>query len=102
MEQEKGKLRLPVEVDDDGFTIDESRLDESLTRRIEELANQKVSDRNQKRREVVAIAASLCVMGVSIGLLFTKAFILGVAFLMIFIMELGNVVKWVEGNEKRS
>lgn len=98
--EQNRKIRLPVEVDDDGFTIDEQRLDESLNRRIEELAKQRFTNRNQKRREIIALSVSLCVLIICIGLCFTQAYLMGVALFAIFAMEIKGIVKWIEYEER--
>jgi hypothetical protein len=96
-----GRLKIPVEVDDeDGFTIDESRLDTSLRRHIDELAEvkneEKAKTRNQNRREKIAYASIIMVMAVIVISMLKGAYPIGGTLLILFAIFVGDVIAWVE------
>lgn len=98
MEKEK-RLRVPVEVDDDGFSIDETRLDESLHRRIDELAEQKVSERQSGLRITIAAVIGIFLLGLIAVLAMRGAFLFAFILVLAGMLNLSGIVKWIEGKE---
>lgn len=96
MEKER-RIRIPVEVDDEGFTIDEKRLDESLHRRIDELANEKVAKKKSGLRVTMASILSLFVLGMIVILALRGAVILSFILILAVIFNAGGVAAWIEG-----
>jgi hypothetical protein len=105
MERErKKKFRVPVEVDDEhGFSIDEERLDESLHRRIDELADEKVTESKSSLRVTIASVLGLFFLGVVAVLAMRGAVLLAFILILAGMFNVGSVVNWIEGkNEEGS
>jgi hypothetical protein len=98
MEKER-KVRIPVEVDDDGFMINEDRLDESLHRRIDELANEKVAKSSTHLRTTLAALLSLFVLGMIVILALRGAVILSFILILAVLFNAGGVAAWIEGKK---
>lgn len=101
MEKEKKRINLPVEIDDDGqFGIDEDRLDESLHRRIEELARERTYEKVSAIRMVVATILGFFLFGIISLLLLRGGFLLAAGIICAVLFNIGNITRWIENEEK--
>ena len=100
MERERKRFRLPVEVDDDGFSIDEERLDESLKDRIDELAKEKVKKQKTGLRLFLGSVLGIFLMGSITVLAMRGAMLLAFILIVVLIANAGSFVKWIEGSNE--
>lgn len=101
MERERKRFKVPVEVDDDGFSIDEERLDESLQRRIDELADEKVSEGKTGLRVTIASVLGLFFLGLITVLAMRGAMLLAFILVLAGMFNVGSVVDWIEGKDEK-
>ena len=100
MERERKKIRLPVEVDDDGFSIDEERLDESLHRRVDELAEQKLVERRSGLRITIASILGIFAVGIIAVLVMRGALLFAVILILAGMFNVDSIVNWIEGKRE--
>ena len=101
MEREQKRVRLPVEVDDDGFSIDEQRLDESLNRRIDELAKEKVSKGKTSLRVTISFVLGVVFLGLVAVLVMRGALLLASIMVLASMFNISGIVNWIEGKDAK-
>ena len=99
MERERRKFKLPVEVDEDGFAIDEKRLDESLHRRMDEIAEQKVEESRSGLRMFMASILAIFVVGAIIVFAMRGALIFSFILVLAIIFNASGLANWIEGKD---
>ena len=97
MEREQKRVRLPVEVDDDGFSIDERRLDESLNRRIDELAKEKVAKGKTSLIVTISFVLGVVFLGLVAVLVMRGALLLASIMVLASMFNISGIVNWIEG-----
>ncbi len=101
--KEKQKIRIPVEVDDDGFSIDESRLDEALHKRIDILSDKELTHKRTNLRLFLASVLFISTIGVITTLIVYGATLTAVALIFMALVYSSDVAKWIiEGPKNRN
>ena len=99
MEKERMR-RIPVEVDDDGFSIDENRLNTYMKDNLDEL-KEHASDHREipKTRLFIGSVIGFFILLAILALAMRGGLIFAFLLMAITLFNLGPMLKWVEGKK---